>query len=68
MRPLYTSLLPLMSGMRSQSPPLDFPDSYDEEHSKIPKLNSDDSLNEYLAKPALEQVASVVSGANSKCF
>ena len=57
-----------MSGTWSQSPPLDFPDSSDEEHKKIPKLNSDDSLDEYLEKPALERLDGVVSGADSKCF
>jgi hypothetical protein len=57
-----------MSGTRSQSPPLDFPDSSDKEHNQIPKLDSDDSLDEYLEKSASEQVDSVVSGADSKCF
>jgi hypothetical protein len=57
-----------MAGTRSQSPSLDFPDSSDEEHNPIPKLDSDDSLDEYLEKSAFEQVDSVVSGADSKCF
>ena len=60
--------------MRSQSPdcydsdvsqPLPFPDS-DEEHNKVPKLDSDDSLDEYLAKTAGEQISSVVSGTGCK--
>jgi hypothetical protein len=57
-----------MSGTRSQSPPLHFPDSSDEERNKTPKLDSDDSVDEFFAKPVLEMVDSVVSGTNSKCL
>jgi hypothetical protein len=57
-----------MSGTWSQSPPLDFPDSSDEEHNQIPKLDSDDLPDEYLEKSAFKQVDNVVSGADIKCF
>ena len=57
-----------MLGTWSQSPPLDFPDSSDEEHNQILKINSDDSLDKYLAKSAFEQVDSVFPGPDSECF
>ena len=67
---------PLMPGMQPRFPdhydsdvsqPLHFPDS-DEEHNKVPKLDSDDSLDEYLAKSAREQIDSAVSMTDCKCL
>ena len=67
---------PLMSEMQSRLPdhydsdvsqPLHFPNS-DEEHNEVPRLDSDDSLDEYLAKPTREQIDSVVSQTDSKCL
>lgn len=52
------------------SQPLYFPSSDDEPEqvSRVPKLDSDDSHDAYLAKSVREQIDEVISGPDCKCI